>query len=136
MKSIAFLSILALAIILFSACGKEYSNEGGRKYTSIGTLKTDSGDCLLSRVNGSFVKGQSVNDSNYIDVEVIVTRIGSYLLISDKNNNIQFKGEGIFIAPGEHIVRLTATGIPQADGRYPFTINYGKDHCNMSIQVY
>ena len=135
-KPVAFLSILALTMILFLSCGKEYSYEGGRKYTSLGTLKTDSGDCLPFTVNGSFVKGQAVTGSNYIDVEVIVTKIGSYLVISDKNNGIQFKGEGVFIAPGEHTVRLTATGTPQAEGRYSFTITYGEEHCNISMQMY
>ncbi len=103
--------------------------------SSAGSLKMASGDCLPSKVNGSFLQGAAVSDSNYLEVDIQVTAIGAYKIVSDTVNGVRFKAEGTFTATGINSVRLRSYGTPLLAGTFPFAIKYINSVCTIHITV-
>lgn len=131
-RSIKFISFTFLAAILFS-CQKEVSYEQGQ--TSKGSLQSSSGDCLPKTVNGNYTTGKALNDSNSLDVTVIVTRTGRYSISTDSVNGYYFKGTGNFTAVGSSMVRLKGYGKPVAAGINTFTVVYDSSACSIAVTV-
>src|SRR5688572_33399367 len=77
-KNVSLLSFLS-ALLLFSACQKEFSYEPNSTSSS-GSLQAEvSGDCLPKTVQGIYEVGTVLDaDTNYIDVQVNITAVGTY----------------------------------------------------------
>src|SRR3712207_5115280 len=114
MKSLAY-SLLAMVLLCIFSCQKEVSFEQGEP--SAGSLKDDvSGDCLPQEVNGTFKAGAALGDTNYIELEVNVTRTGTYTITTYTVNGYSFKAGGIFTSAGPNTVLLKGTGTPLDEG--------------------
>jgi hypothetical protein len=135
MKLTALTGFLLALLLVFSSCMKEYSIESGQDISSSGTLKTISGNCLPSQVNGLFRKGLPVNDSDYINVSIDVTAPGYYSITSDTVNGVHFTGAGIFTAAGMTTVRLKAAGNPTSSGIFTFAITYYNSVCALDVSI-
>jgi len=126
---------MASFILLFS-CIKEKSIENPISASSSGTLKSTSGDCLASVSNGIFKTGIALAAaSNYIDIQVSVTKTGHYLITTDTLNGFSFKAEGAFTTVGLNTIRLIGSGKPQNAQTNTFHFTYNSDICSIDIPV-
>jgi hypothetical protein len=124
------------ALLFFTACQKEKSFETGST-PSAGSLQSDiAGDCLPKTVAGVYEEGTVLDPAtNYIDVQVNVTKIGSYLIYTDTLNGTYFRASGTFATAGANTIRLPGNGTPANDGIYNFTVTYTSSDCVVPVTV-
>ena len=103
--------------------------------TSAGSLQNASGNCLPKTINGNYVAGKALNDSNSVDVTVNVAKAGRYTVYTDTVNGYYFKASGNFTAAGSSVVRLKGYGKPIATGVNTFTVIYDTSICSIDITV-
>jgi hypothetical protein len=135
-KPLLSLSLLFIVVLLFESCGKEKSVESGGK-VSQGSLQADgSGDCLPKTVTGIYEVAKVLSaTTHYIDVQLNVTEVGSYLVYTDTINGIFFRTSGIFTSTGTLSVRLKGSGTPAVAGVSNFTVKYGATECAVSVTI-
>jgi len=127
---------LALVLLVLIGCQKEKSFEQPLLNPAKGSLKADgTGDCNPIRVRGTYTPGTNLNDSNYVDVEVTVTKAGSYTIVTDTVNGYSFKGTGNFNAAGVATVRLKGSGKPLAAGQDDFIVLFDSSFCFFTVSV-
>jgi hypothetical protein len=141
MKLLRKLTLVLLTGLAFISCQKEYSEENGGAGSgeATGTLKAaGSGECLPSSVQGVFIAGTVVNTSNFINVDVDFTALGTYTITTNVVNGYSFSATGIATVTGVQTVKLTAnaSGIPVAAGANTFTVSFGGTQCNIVVDVY
>ncbi len=132
-----FLFLFTLEILFFfTGCQKEVSFETGST-PSAGSLQSDiTGDCLPKTVTGVYEEGTALNPAtNYIDVQAVVTKAGSYVIYTDTLNGTYFRATGIFTTAGANTVRLIGNGTPANDGIYNFTVTYTTSECVVPVTV-
>src|SRR5690349_16667168 len=117
MKKHLLLFLTFTGLVLMNACQKEHSLENANG-ASEGTLQDDgTGDCLPKTVAGTYVVGTQLDvTANYIEVQVNVTKPGSYIIYTDTVNGMYFRTSGNFATAGTTTVRLKGNGTPQAAG--------------------
>ncbi len=134
MKNIKYFTGAILLAMLFFACQREldFAQDG----IAHGTLKSaTTGDCLPSTINGIYRKDTALNATNFIDVQVDLTAIGTYEIKSDTINGYSFRGTGTFGNIGLNTVRLYGSGTPQNVGTDDFTISFDGHTCLVSVPV-
>jgi len=133
MKS-ALLTLTGLffAILTVVSCQKELSVE---TQVSQGSLKSATGDCLSSVVNGDYKVDSVLTIAEFIDVQVNIITPGKYVIESDSTNGFSFIGEGFVDTSGLNTVRLYAKGKPVSGGIYTFHLNYDTSSCPIEIAV-
>ena len=136
MKQHFLLLCLISSLIFIVACEKEKSFESGTA-PSAGLLQSDaSGDCFPKTVGGVFEEGKVlVADSNFIDVQVNVTKAGSYTIYTDTLNGFYFRATGTFSTTGTATVKLKGNGTPSNDGITNFTVTYTTSQCVVPVTV-
>lgn len=138
MKRITSYFILSLlTLFLFSSCGKEYSVEGGGgASSSVGELSKDAfGGCLPINVQGVYKTDSLLGAGNFIEVQVVVTTPGTYVISSDTVNGYYFRATGVFNLPGTNTVRLLGAGTPTSVGTDAFIVKYGGNECFFEVTV-
>lgn len=135
MRKTTLISFLALFIILYGiSCQDKYLV--GYNLNSSGSLKSDAGgNCLPKTINGTFIAEKTLNDSNFLELTVAVTKTGNYQIRSNTVNGFSFSGSGKFGSAGLNTIRLAATGKPLTAGISDFTISYDTSQCLISINV-
>lgn len=103
--------------------------------TSTGSLQSASGDCLPKTVNGNYVAGKALNDSNSIVLTVNVTKAGRYTVSTDTVNGYYFKSSGNFTTVGANTVQLKGFGTPITTGNDNFVVVYDTSACSINITV-
>ena len=133
---ISFFSLLC-AIILFSACQKEYSIENGKTTVdAIGSLKDSAGNCMPDSVHGTFYNGVTPgSDTAYVEVKVRVDSVGSYTITTDLQNGFMFADSGFFNTTGINIVRLKPIGTPILQKPTLFTVSFDTSICSFTVNV-
>jgi hypothetical protein len=87
-------------------------------------------------VGGIFEEGKVlVTDSNFINVQVNVTKAGSYTIYTDTINGFYFRATGTFSNAGTKTVKLNGTGTPVNDGISNFTVTYTTSQCVVPVNV-
>ena len=125
------LLLLAVAL-LYLSCERELFFEG----VSIGELKKDiAGNCLPVKVNGIYNIDSSLNNENFIEVQVEVTYPGTYNITSDTVNGYFFHQTGN-VDKGISTIHLPASGKPLAPGNDCFAVRYGSGSCDLCIKTY
>ena len=122
-----------LACVLFLACTKEESIEGGGISTASGSLKDTAGNCVPPAVLGNYVVGTAVTDSNYILAAVRVQAIGNYKIFSSTQNGVYFTDSGYFSSTGTKVVKLKAIGTPTLAGTNTYSLTFDTSICSFSI---
>ncbi len=118
--------ILFFLSVLFSACKKEYSYEGGRKL---------SGYCTNIIPHGNYWIGKEVTDSNFLMVEVHITSKGFYSVTSDTVNGFSFSGSGSVADTGTTELQLAAHGEPVTLETSVFTVQFDSSFCQVQVTV-
>src|SRR5438128_10060945 len=110
MKSLKHLLVVLAGIAVFTACQKELSFEsgfsGGR---GKGSLLSAAGDCQPIIIGGYYLKDSTLNDSNYVIVNLNVTNPGTYNIFTETKNGFSFADSGFFIRTGPQQLKLKAT---------------------------
>ena len=131
LKTILYISLIFL--LPGFGCTKDYSFEGGA--VSHGSLKSLSGDCLPQQTFGTYTKGVSLTDSNYIQIQVRVTQQGSYTIKSDTLYGMSFSESGYFSNVGIVTISLKGKGKPTQSGSFLLYIKYDSTICLSSLSV-
>ncbi|MCJ7935656.1 MAG: hypothetical protein MUW56_19025 [Chryseobacterium sp.] len=72
-------------------------------------------DCDTVSVNGNYIEGNSLNDSNYVLYTVVnVTKPGLYSMQTNTVNGYSFSAQGVFTSAGNTTIKLTGQGKPAA----------------------
>jgi len=136
MKNLKFSLLFVLLVSFIVGCQKEMSVEQPILNPAAGSLKSSlTGDCNPINVKGTYKSGTNVGDTNYVEVQVNVTKIGSYTIASDTTNGYSFKGTGNFTSLGLATVRLQASGKPIAAGLDDFTVMFDTSFCFFEVTV-
>jgi hypothetical protein len=128
-----FLSLLS-TIYFLTSCTKELSHENAG-IPSEGSLQSASGDCLPKNVAGVYEVGKALTASNYIEIQVDVTKTGSYTISTDTLNNVYFRATGVFTTTGLTTVTLKGNGTPGGDGIDTYTVSYSGTECTVAVST-
>lgn len=135
MKKIPFYILSALLLFgFFYSCKKDYSFENGQIAAGY-IIKSINGDCQPTIVYGSFLLGHPIDGSNNLEVEVNVTKPGSYLIETETVNGYSFRSAGVFNSTGIVTVRLNGSGKPLDAGTDHFTVSFDTSFCVAAVQV-
>jgi hypothetical protein len=120
--------------LLFTACKKGHPCDTDQP--AKGSLQDMEGNCLPGVAHGSWIAGlTSKADSSYVDVTVKVTSPGSYHIVSDSSNGVQFADSGVFTQTGNQTVRLKPKGIFTAPKLTIFNISFDNSSCGFYVRV-
>jgi hypothetical protein len=118
--------ILFFLLVLFYACKKEYSYEGG---------SGSSGYCTNIVAEGNYQVGKELTDSNILLVELHITTKGFYSITSDTVNGFSFSGSGNVADTGITELQLAAYGKPVNPDTSLFNVRYDSSICQVQIAV-
>lgn len=132
MRLVLFCFVLLFFGVL--SCTKEKSFEVAAP--ARGSLQSSAtNECLPKIMAGSFIAGNALTDSNYLEVDVDVASAGSYTIKTDTLNGYSFSGSGNFTKTGINRVRLTGSGTPVAEGQDPFAVLFDTTLCIIPVTV-
>ena len=128
MKSFPFSirTLLFAAIsIFFVSCTKEYSVEnvtisGISGGTAVYTIAVSNGNCASPVINGTYTKANGMQSDNTVLLEVNVTTPGTYVIVTNIANGVQFTTGGNFTVKGLQTIELKANGVPLAPGIFQY----------------
>lgn len=136
MKALKYLVFSLVSIFIFAACQKELSFEsgfsGGR---GKGSLFSAAGGCQPITIGGYYLRDSTLNDSNYVIVNLNVTNPGAYNITTETKNGFSFSDSGFFIRVGPQSLKLKAFGRPLAIQQTLFTVTFDTSFCAFAIDV-
>lgn len=91
-------------------------------------------NCASAVVAGTYANGSVLGASNYVDITVNVTAVGSYT-ISATGGGMTFAKTGAFTTTGNQTVRLQGTGTPTTAGANTITFAAPLSACNFTVTV-
>ena len=118
--------ITLLSSLFIVTCSKEYSYEGGTltpAQSAAYTFIISGNNCAGAIVNGIYQAGKALDASNEVQLNVYVTKTGSYAQTFNNVNGISFSSSGIFTDTGRQAITLIGTGKPLSEGAFNFTTN-------------
>lgn len=118
--------LILFFLLLFYACKKEYSYEGGLK---------SSGYCTNISARGNYMIGKELTDSNVLVVEVHINTKGFYNITSDTVNGFSFSGSGNVADTGIAELQLAAHGKPAAIATSLFNVQFDSSICQVQVAV-
>ena len=104
---------------------------GGAVYT----LNTTGSACSGATYTGTYDAGTPLTSANMVLINVTVVTTGTYSIITNTDDGIQFSGAGTFTSTGIQPVTLTGSGTPVAGGVFNYTAAAGVSTCTFSITV-
>lgn len=139
MKNLLPVSLIAfLAICIAVSCSKEKSYETGSGGTpATGSVVKDSqNQCSSIALHGTYYSGITLHgDTNYVEVQVNITKIGSYKISTDSQNNMIFSDSGYFAATGVQTIKLKGSGKPILASIVDFTVSFDSSYCSFQVNV-
>ncbi len=108
------------------------SGSGG---TAVYTLEGAPGNCNPGTTQGVYSVGVATTSSNTATVNVDVTTVGTYSIVTTAVNGVTFSASGTFSGPGPQAIVLNATGTPAAEGTFPVPVTVGSTTCSFSLTV-
>jgi hypothetical protein len=129
---------LFLLFILFTivSCEKEKSLEDSDAQQAEGSLQSDAtGECLPKTLQGAYIAGVSLNNANFIEVDVDVLSKGPYNISTDTTNGYYFTASGEFSSTGINTIKLVGKGKPLAEGPDIFIVSFDSTYCDIEVTV-
>ncbi len=103
---------------------------------SVYTLAGAPNACTSFVVNGSYYMGTALSSANTVVVNVNVTAVGSYTLLTNTVNGMAFSASGNFSAIGAQTVTLLGTGNPIDTGSSTLVLTAGGSaNCSFIVPV-
>lgn len=91
--------------------------------------------CMSAVVSGTYTEGAALTAANTVVIDVNVTTIGTYDVLTTTENGITFRGTGSLLATGPGTITLTATGTPLAAGTTTIPVTVGTSSCEFAVTV-
>lgn len=91
-------------------------------------------NCASAVISGTYIKDAAVTSSNYVDVSVNVTTIGTYT-ITATGGGLTFARTAAFTTTGNQTVRLNASGTPPTAGANTITFAAPFAACSFTVNV-
>ncbi|TWP23292.1 hypothetical protein ETU08_08030 [Apibacter muscae] len=79
-------------------------------------------NCKDIVINGVYIEGNNLTDSDYISVPVNITKPGTYNIKIITDNNYSFQAEGVFDYIGSYTIKVMGMGTPLKKGENLLTI--------------
>lgn len=98
-------------------------------------------NCAGRTVNGTYLKGQAVNSTHYVDIPVTaVTTPGSVNITTNTANGLTFSSGAVNVTAGTTSIRLFAQGTPTNTDNgtlntYTFTVPTNNGTCSFGVNV-
>jgi len=99
------------------------------------TLSGAPADCVPVTVNGFYIVSKPLDNANTVVIQANVATPGSYTVITNTVNGINFSASGVFNNTGLQNIVLRGSGIPQVTGMSTLKPNYSGSACSFSITV-
>lgn len=136
-KLSSFFSLLVI-LFIFASCDKELSFEkssgsGSSTGTSVYTFAGATGDCTAPVINSTYTVNTPATSANTVELQVTVTKIGTYTISTATINGLTFSASGTFISIGAQTIIFTAAGTPAIKGTFPYSPGF--NGCSFSITV-
>ncbi|MDR1715095.1 MAG: hypothetical protein ACK5KN_12075 [Dysgonomonas sp.] len=80
-------------------------------------------NCSAIRINGSYIEGTPVNDNNYLEIDLNVTKKGSFAISVLSGNGYSFYYTGVALDTGTLTVKVPAQGTPALAGENTLTFS-------------
>lgn len=128
-------TVLFLFVSAFLSCKKETIAPLLISNTAIYSLVDDSGNCYTPLVQGRFVSSSGLNASNFVYIQVNVTKAGTYSISTNEVNGYRFSGAGSFPITGLQTIALQALGKPVTSGINLHQIT-SNSSCSFSVTVF
>lgn len=93
----------------YSKMDKEWKSLCGK----LGNAVFSPVNCADITAQGTYVVKQDMDESNYLEIKVNVTKTGNYNITGITGNGYYFTGAGTVLELGEKILRIPATGSPR-----------------------
>jgi len=98
-------------------------------------LFTVTDGCSDITVNGVYTEGTTLNASNYLSINVDVTKAGNYTFSANTDNGYGFSTQGTFLTTGPQTISVPGQGKPIASSQTPgdlltFTSSGASVDCN------
>jgi hypothetical protein len=108
---------------------------GGSGGTAVYTLQSSGTDCMNAVPAGTYTQGVALTSANKITIQVNVTNVGTWNVITPSVAGFSFSGAGTFTTTGVQSITLTASGTPNASGSQVFPVTVGSSSCSFTIPV-
>jgi hypothetical protein len=108
------------------------SGSGG---TAVYALQGSPGNCVPGSTQGTYAVGIATNSSNTATVNVDVTTVGTYSIVTTTVNGVTFTASGTFSGPGAQAIVLNAGGTPTAEGSFTVPVTVGSTTCSFPLTV-
>lgn len=94
-------------------------------------------DCSSAKAMGSYLKGKELNSSNYLSMNVNITKPGNYIISGTTSNGYNFYGTGAFLNTGIQTIQIPGQGTPQnvQIDNIVFNINGIEVTCTPAVSV-
>jgi len=108
---------------------------GGSGGTAVYSLQGSPNNCVPGTTEGTYSVGIATTSANTATVNVDVTTVGTYSIITTAVNGITFAASGTFSGPGAQAIVLNATGTPAAEGSFTVPVTVGTTTCSFPLTV-
>lgn len=127
--------LLASMVFLYS-CKKETPDAINPAATpAVFSLQSSGGLCSNSSVLGNYTVGVVLENQNKVQVQVMVTRAGTYAVAASPTFGMNFSDTGTFVNTGLQYITLKATGIPNYAGNVFVYFAAGSSNCSFTVMV-
>lgn len=99
------------------------------------TLAGEPNDCSNPDIKGNYVQQGGTSGLNKVLLNVTVTSVGTYNIITDTVDGISFSASGTFDTTGSQQVTLQASGDIGDVGFQYFTVTAGASKCSFNVPV-
>lgn len=120
--------------ITIASCKKESIKPVLPDNIAIFSLTNGAGICYTPIVRGSYFAGVALNSTNFVYIQVNVTKVGAYSITTNLVNGYKFSGAGTFPITGLLLITLQGTGTPQLAGANQ-QFNIVNTSCSFSVSV-
>lgn len=101
----------------------------------VSTLADFTIDCSGAAVAGTYTAGTPLTSANNVTLNVNVTAIGAYSIITAPSNGMTFSGSGVFTATGPQAIVLTGQNTPAVAGSTTIPVSQGNSTCSFTVNV-
>ena len=103
--------------------------------TAVYTLQGAPNNCNPGSTQGTYSAGVATNSSNTATINVDVTTVGTYSIVTTAVNGVTFTASGTFSGPGAQSIILNASGTPAAEGSFTIPVTVGSTTCSFPLTV-
>jgi len=105
--------------------------------TSVFTLAGAPSNCTPGTTQGTYTAGVPTDSTNTATIQVNVTTVGTYSIVTSTVDGITFSASGTFSATGTQTIRLKADGTPTggSSGSFTIPVTARSSSCTITLTV-